>query len=110
MKCFAANRVCRVADGSLLRNGAVEIDSVTHQVVRSFQLTEEIRQTEWKGGLILLCNVQPVRKEGENFQTFIDRLYLEEMKSDNVSQKAYHVTAFNVGSMEFTTQSKIILL
>lgn len=110
MKSFAANRVCLIADHAMLRNGVVEIDCSTHHVVRVFQLSEEIRQTEWKGGLIIVCKVQPVRKEGENFNKFIDRLHLEEMKAENTFLKAFHVTAFNVSLMEFTHESRIMLL
>ena len=111
MKRFAANRVCLVAEKEILRNYVVEVDEVTHQVIRYFCLHEEIQQTEWKGGIILITSAMPNRVEGDSFQEFLDRISKEEEgKIHGMLCYAYHITAFDVNSMEFTTKSHILSL
>ena len=109
MKRFAANRVCLVAEKAFFRNYVVEVEEVTHQVIRYFCLHEEIQQTEWKGGIILISSAVPNRIEGESFQDFLDRISKEEVDKIHGCY-AYHITAFDVNSMEFTTQSRILSL
>ena len=107
MRRFAANRICIVSENKILRNQVVEIDEVTHEVFRYFPLEEEIQHTEWLGGMILLVAHCPVRKEGETFTELVKRVGSFPI---SVPEKAYHITAFNVSSMEFTKESRIILL
>lgn len=108
MKRYAANRVCNVLSKDTLRNQVVELDENSHQVIRIFRLEGEIRQTEWLGGVILLANECPSRMQGEKFATFMKRISL--MQSASTKLHAYHITAFDVSSMEFTTGSRIIYL
>lgn len=109
MKRFAANRVCRLSDGTILRNQVVEVDEVSRQVNRVFALVDEIRHTEWLGGMILLSNHCPVCKLQESFAAFLKREQESELAiSDKL--RAYHVTFFKVNTMEFTERSRIVLL
>ena len=110
MKRFAANRVYIATTEAMYRNYVVEIDETTHQVIRTFRLEEEIRQTEWKGGIILLLESCPERMDGETFAQFQTRINKIERRPENTSLYAYHITAFDVNSMEFTVDSHILLL
>ena len=107
MRRFAANRVCIVPEKKILRNQVVEVDEVSHEVLHIFVLEEEIRHTEWLGGMILLASHCPSRDENESFGAYIDRIG---ENIDSKALKAYHISAFNVNSMEFTKESRIVLL
>lgn len=106
MKRFAANRIYDVFTGTVLRNGVVEVDESSHEVIQMFDLEGEISHTEWKGGVILLCHDLPVRKGDEPFMTFLQRTRDENLAVDG-NRYAYHISAFNVNAMEFTTESRI---
>ena len=108
MKRFAANRVCYVFSQIMLRNQVVEVDEKNHQVIRVFSLEEEIRQTEWLGGLILISADCPERIAGESFATYLQKI--KSLQTEDSSLYAYHITAFDVNSMEFTTESRIVCL
>lgn len=110
MKRFAANRVCWVPTQQMFRNQVVEVDEPSHCVRSLFGLEEEIRQTEWKGGIILVCPSCPYRNNGESFKSFLERIYEDFGTSTNSPLYAYHITAFDVNSMEFTQESRIIAL
>ena len=110
MKRYAANRVCNVADLTMYRNYVVEVEADTHAVVQLFALDGEMRHTEWRGGLILLCKELPVRNVEETFADFIARLHEGMQHQQCSSLRAYHVTFFDVNSMEFTSDSRILML
>ena len=110
MKRFAANRVCNLADLTILRNQVVEIDALDRRVIRVFALEEEIRHTEWLGGILLLADHPLVRKPGESFADFLKREGGGVPSFPEGDRKAYHVTAFDVRNMEFTSSSRIVLL
>ena len=94
----------------MYRNYVVEVEEGTRNVVGLFCLQEEIRHTEWKGGIILLCAEHPHRKEGESFAAFKDRVQQLSLFCRQSSLHAYHVTAFDVNAMEFTSVSRILSL
>lgn len=108
MKRFAANRVCWVSAHELKRNQVVELDNLSHEVLRTFSLQEEVCHTEWIGGIILLAETCPQKMERECFAAFLKRV--EASCSELGILHAYHITAFDVNSMEFTTKSRIVLL
>lgn len=110
MRRFAANRVCVVCDKLMLRNGVVDINPATHQVVRYSELNGEVQQTEWIGGLILICKELPNLIKGESFATFLVRLQNKERLSKLIEFHAFHITAFDVKAMEFTANSLILSL
>ena len=109
-KRFAANRICRVSDCTVLSNQVVEVDETSRCVVCVFALEGEIRHTEWLGGVILLSNHLPVRNLHESFAAFLKRENELSEATSSCSLQAYHVTSFNVHEMEFTEGSRIILL
>lgn len=114
MKRFAANRIYRLDTQQEIRNGVVELDDTSHEVLRTYSLEEEIQHTEWLGGLILICKQVPRRNTDEKFATFISRIKAEESSLESLSEStvfyAYHISAFNVSSMEFTQESRIVAL
>ena len=110
MKRYASNRVAIVHTDTILRNGVVEVDDVSHEVTQTFELDREIRQTEWKGGVILVCKEFPQREEEENFLSFMTRIQVEENLLETATLYAFHITAFNVSAMEFTSASRILPL
>lgn len=110
LKHFAANRVYVTTDGTMVRNGVVDVDSQSHRVANLFCLEEEMRHTEWLGGIILLCSERPSRLNGEGFDAFLTRINKKERTLKPTSLYAYHITAFNVSLMEFTSESRIISL
>ena len=110
MKRFAANRIYDFSTQTMYRNSVVEVEEGTHCVVGLFGLQEEIRHTEWKGGIILLCAEQPDRKEEESFAAFKDRIQQLSLSYQHTSLHAYHITAFDVNAMEFTSGSRILSL
>lgn len=106
MKRYAANRVYKASSQSLQRNQVVEIDDHTHEVVNVFTLEEEIRNTEWLGGIIIIASSCPLTIAGEKFSTFLTRL----PQTISSLEHAYHISAFDVNSMEFTAESRIVML
>ena len=114
MKRFAANRIYRLDTQQEVRNGVVELEDTSHDVLRTYGLEEEIQHTEWLGGLILICKQVPRRNTDEKFAAFISRIKAEESSlkssSETTESHAYHITAFNVSSMEFTQDSRIAAL
>ena len=110
MRRFAANRLCNLADLNILRNQVVEIDETDRKVVGVFTLEEEIRHTEWLGGIFILSNHVPVRRAHESFADFLKREAEVYSSCQEEPLKAYHITAFDVRSMEFTSSSRIVLL
>ena len=114
MKRFAANRIYRLDTQQEIRNGVVELEDTSHEVLRTFSLEEEIQHTEWLGGLILICKQVPQQHAHEKFAAFMTRIKAEESSSESSLEStlfhAYHITAFNVSSMEFTQESRIVAL
>lgn len=110
MRRYAANRVFSVTDQIMFRNWVVEVDDKTHFVERTFGLKEEIRQTEWKGGIIIICGQCLARDEGEKFADFLKKITAYQHPLLDSKIYAYHITAFDVNAMEFTKESRIIRL
>lgn len=110
MKRFAANRICLVTSKQIFRNQVIEVDEESHQVVSRFDLTEEVRQTEWKGGIILVSPISFERENNEGFKTCLERISAEVGLTDYSRLYAFHVTSFNVSLMEFSPNSRIVLL
>ena len=110
MKRYAANRVLVASTQTMVRNGAVEVNESSHRVERIFELDGEIRQTEWKGGLILLCHKSPEKNVGDSFETFLRKNTISEASVDSSVYYAFHVSAFDVQAMEFTSDSRITQL
>ncbi len=109
-KRFASNRLCSLAGGEISRNQVVEVEVPEGRVLRIFTLEEEIRHTEWLGGMILLSSHFPVRKENESFAEFRERERILEVSESAGTLHAFHITSFDVSAMDFTQSSRIIPL
>lgn len=105
MKRFAAHRLYLASERKMLVMQVVELDDLGN-VNRIFPLAEEVRQTEWIGGIIVVTaeNLQSVRDQ--SFRVFLSRLSAKPEKEI----KAWHVTSFDVSAMEFTSCSRIVRL
>ncbi len=78
---IAVHRVWNVCECSCRNMQVVEVDAVTHCVKRVYPLVEEIRNTEWWGGLMIVSPVPPLPpKAEEDFNTYVQRMRISEGK------------------------------
>lgn len=100
MKRYASHYIFIATEG-YLRQGVVEMDE--GRIIRLFPLTEEIENTEWLSGAILICpeTLEHTISGSEIFQEIrwyplkLDNRRFEE--TDNLS--AFHFSSFDLISM-----------
>lgn len=100
---IAVHRVWNVRERSCRDMQVVEVDAATHCVERVYPLVEEIRNTEWWGGLMIVSPVLPLPpKAEEDFNTYVQRMRISEGKGD-VREYAFYVVGFRLASNCFGT-------
>lgn len=109
MRAIAVHRVYDVEEEAMYVQQVVEIDAQGY-VTRVSPLTEEVRQTEWRGGLLILSPVEPAGiLSGEMFLHYKLRITLSVCTERGKNRKrAYLLTPFNVADMEFTPSTRIV--
>lgn len=85
----------------------VEVEAETHRVCRFYPFTEEIRNTEWWGGVIIISPVVPLLPEsGETFEAYATRILVAETESCT-DDCAYYVTGYSIADRRFGPASRI---
>lgn len=85
----------------------VEIDSETHLVKRIYPLTEEIGNTEWWGGLMIISPTEPSLPEPEErLDSYFGRIGVSGRRSQ-VKMHAFHITGLNITDRRFAPVSRI---
>lgn len=107
MKRFAAHKLYWASRGELRSMQVVELDD-TGLVTGTFPLLEEVRNTEWIGGVIVIASQKPERVAGESFADFCTRVSGREKQAASSSGFAYFITQFDVAGMGFTPASRIV--
>lgn len=105
MKRFAAHRLYLASEKKMLAMQVVELDE-QGDVHLVFPLEEEIRQTEWLGGMIVIAAEMPQHVPDESFSAFLARL----SDASESRMRAWHIMFFDMAAMEFTLHSRIIRL
>ncbi len=105
---IAANRVFFIGTNKILKNYVLEFD-VEGYVSTAYLLEEELCNTEWFGGLIIVAPCFPVREKDETFASFYER-YSFFPVPDTARCRAYTVNEFDVFHMEFVNDCRIFEL
>lgn len=71
-------------------------------------LEEEVRNTQWLGGLIVLAASDSELRKGETFQEF--RARTVSAVTGDQPLYAFHVPFFDLQKMEFTERSRLVRL
>lgn len=106
MKRFAAHRVYFALHDELCVMQVVELDDAG-KVASIFPLLEEVRNTEWIGGVIIVASKKPEYFSGGSFADFCHQLHHLEIQAASEVFFAYHITQFDVAGMKFTPASQI---
>lgn len=85
----------------------IELDTDTHRVLNVYPFTEEPRNTEWWGGLVILSTVLPLEPNGgEGFDAYIRRAGL--LKEEKLAEcYAFYVTGFSIADRRFLPAGRI---
>lgn len=86
----------------------IGIDAESHVCVFMEPLEEEVRQTEWLNGLIVLVSAQPEVRAGETFQDFCQRMSCT--VKDGEALQAFYIPDFNLSLMEFPSRVRWVRL
>lgn len=104
---IAVHRVWKASDSSWHAMQVVEVETDTHRVCRMYPFVEEIRHTEWWGGMIIVSPVVPRMPEpGETFEAYTTRIRLAET-AFSTDDCAYYVTGFSIADRRFGPVSRI---
>lgn len=105
MKRFACHYLYVSTDGCYSKY-VVELEE-NDTVKVYFPLKEEISETQWIGGVIILSPLSDLEIfREETFVCFLKRSIVE----TNVPIYAWYITGFNLKKEEFTTTSKAVRL
>lgn len=110
MKIIATHRVYDVEKETVFSHQIIKLDE-QGEVVQICPFTEEIRQTEWLGGIIILFPDRlPDILPAEDFTHYKERItsFLHTRK-ERGEKKAYWLSPFNVADMEFTPETHITI-
>lgn len=104
---IAVHRVWDALDRKELHMQVVEVDTGTHRVLRVYPFAEEIRNTEWWGGLILLSSAVPPRPEAEEcLEGYAGRMEAAG-GAGRPERYAFYVTGFSLADRRFTSAVRI---
>lgn len=107
---IAVHRVWKASDSSWNAMQVVEIEADTHRVCRIYPFAEEIRNTEWWGGVVIVSPVVPLLPEsGETFEAYTTRILAAEAES-SADDRAYYVTGYSIADRRFGPVSRITLI
>lgn len=88
----------------------VEVDADTHLVQQIYPFTEELRNTEWWGGLMILSVITPLQPEGgEPLEVYAERIRQAE-EEEKAECHAFYVTGFSIADRCFSPVSHIKLV
>lgn len=105
---YASHYLWHAGQNRLFRMQRIGLEASSHHFVSMEPLEEEVRQTQWLGGLVVLAPCQPEVREGEPFPHFC--LRVSQSVTGGESLYAFHVTGFDLQAMKFTSKSRLVRL
>ena len=105
---YASHYLWHAGQNRLFRMQRIGLEASSHRFVSMEPLKEEVRQTQWLGGLVVLAPCQPEMREGEPFPHFC--LRVSQSVAEGETLYAFHVPGFNLQAMEFTPESRLVRL
>lgn len=108
MKYFASHYLWHAGLNRLFRMQRIGIDVDSGVCGFMEPLEEEVRQTEWLNGLIVLVPAQPEVRAGETFQDFCQRMSCTVKEGEAL--QAFYMPDFNLSLMEFPSRVRWVRL
>lgn len=108
MQYYASHYLWHAGQDRLFRMQRIGLEVSGHTWVSMEPLQEEVRNTQWLSGLIILAASAPDLRKGEMFQDF--RARVASAVDDGQPFYAFHVSFFDLQKMEFTEQSRLVRL
>ena len=105
---YASHYLWHAGQNRLFRMQRIGLEASSHRFVSMEPLEEEVRQTQWLGGLVVLAPCQLERREGEPFPHFC--LRVSQSVAGEEALYAFHVPGFDLQAMEFTSRSRLVRL
>lgn len=110
MRKVATHRVYDAVTGKTFSKQVVELDNQGY-VVKIYPFSDEIRYTEWLGDIIIVSPSElPAISSDESYSQYKERIssFIHPIGEESL-KKAYWLTPFNVSSMDFTSETHIIV-
>lgn len=105
MKYYASHYLWHAGQNQLFRMQRIGLDVSSHVFLSMESLEEEVRQTQWLNGLIILAPCRTERRKGESFLDFCQRV--SQSVAGREELYAFHVSDFDLRKMEFTSRSRL---
>lgn len=108
MQYYASHHLWHAGRDKLFRMQRIGLEVSDRTWVSMEPLEEEVRNTQWLGGLIILAASDSELRKGETFQEFCTRIASEVVGDQPLY--AFHVPFFDLQKMEFTNRSRLVRL
>lgn len=108
MKYYASHYLWHAGQDKLFRMQRIGLDASSHVFLSMEPLEEEVRQTQWLNGLIVLAPFHPEPREGESFRDFC--LRIARSVEAGGTWYAFHVSGFDLQLMEFASRTRLVRL
>ncbi len=108
MQYYASHYLWHAGQDKLFRMQRIGLEVAGRTWASMEPLEEEVRNTQWLGGLIVLAASDSELRKGETFQEF--RARIASAVTGDQPLYAFHVPFFDLQKMEFTEQSRLVRL
>ena len=107
MQYYASHYLWHAGQDKLFRMQRIGLEVAGRTWVSMEPLEEEVRNTQWLGGLIVLVASDSELRKGETFQEF--RARIASAVTGDQPLYAFHVPFFDLQKMEFTERSRLVV-
>lgn len=108
MQYYSSHYLWHAGQDKLFRMQRIGLEVSGHTWVSMEPLEEEVRNTQWLGGLIILAASAPELRKDETFQEFRARTASAVVGDQPLY--AFHVSFFDLQKMAFTDRSRLVRL
>lgn len=108
MQYYASHYLWHAGHDKLFRMQRIGLEVSGRTWASMEPLEEEVRNTQWLGGLIVLAASDSELRKGETFQEF--RARTASAVTGDQPLYAFHVSFFDLQKMEFTERSRLVRL
>ena len=108
MQYYASHYLWYAGQDYLVRMQRIGLDLAGRTWVSLEPFEDEVRNTQWLGGLIVLVASDSELRKGETFQEF--RARIASAVTGDQPLYAFHVPFFDLQKMEFTERSRLVRL
>ena len=108
MQYYASHYLWHAGQDKLFRMQRIGLEVSGHTWVSMEPLEEEVRNTQWLGGLIILAASAAELRKDETFQEF--RARTASAVVGDQPFYAFHVSFFDLQKMAFTDRSRLVRL